>query len=454
MGSRPNASRLKADTIVIGAGPAGLGAALALGDSAIVLESGQTVGGLCGTLTLEGAIFDLGGHSFHTPHPVIRRLVFDALEMEEQTRDAWCWLNGEWVRYPFQQHFSELADSDSRHACQIGLDTAGGWQDAANFDEYLDRRFGRGITELFMRPYNRKLWGADLTRLDTEWVAERVAAPVGTAESNISESRRRSPLLREAVIAYPAKGGFGEIFQALARRVADLRFRQCVTSIDPRSSTLRTANGETASWRRIVSTLPLPALLRLIPNVPTAISSAMAELKAVPITLVMLVLDGRHETFRQRIYCPDKNIIGHKIVLNHNSSRWLRTLPRHSVQVELSEFNPFSGRSADVRSLVKAVVADLLRMGVISSPDYVRRTKVLRIPFGYPVQTHSRGNIVALAQHWLSEHRIYTVGRFGEWAYVNSDEALYRGHCVGMKLALSENTQCGGPPRQPAPVVR
>lgn len=438
--ARPrSASKIKADTIVIGAGPAGLGAALALGDSAIVLESRETAGGLCGTLTLDGAIFDLGGHSFHTPHPAIRQLVFDALEMEEQNRDAWCWLNGEWVRYPFQQHFSELADSDSRHACQIGLDAAGGSQDAANFDEYLDRRFGRGVTELFMRPYNRKLWGADLTRLDTEWVVERVAAPAGTAESNMLESRGRSPIAKDAVIAYPAKGGYGEIFQALARRVADIRFRQCVTSINPRTSTLRTANGETASWRRIISTLPLPALLRLIPNVPTAISSAVSELEAVPITLVMLVLDGRYETLRQRIYCPDENIIGHKIVLNHNSSRWLRTLPRHGVQVELSEFNPFSS-STDVRSLVDAVVAGLLRMGVIPSPDYVRSTKVLRIPFGYPVQTRSRSNIVALAQHWLSEHRIYTAGRFGEWAYINSDEALYRGHCVGMKLAESEST--------------
>ena len=444
MNNRTNSSRIKADTIVIGAGPAGLGAALALGDSAIVLESRETAGGLCNTLTLDGAIFDLGGHSFHTPHPAIRRLVFDALEMEEQNRDAWCWLNGEWVRYPFQQHFSELADSDSRHACQIGLDAAGGWQDAANFDEYLDRRFGRGITELFMRPYNRKLWGADLTRLATEWVAERVAAPVGTAESSMSESRRRSPLSKEAVIAYPAKGGYGEIFQALARRVADLRLRQCVTSIDPRTSTLRTANGETASWRHIISTLPLPALLRLIPNVPAAISSAVSELEALPITLVMLVLDGRPETLRQRIYCPDKNIIGHKIVLNHNSSRWLRTLPRHGVQVELSEFNPFSS-STDGRSLVNAVVAGFLRMGVIPSPDYVRRTKVLRIPFGYPVQTHSRSNIVALAQHWLREHRIYTAGRFGEGAYINSDEALYRGHCVGMKLAMSESILCASP---------
>ena len=81
MDSRTNASGIKADTVVIGAGPAGLGAALALGDCAIVLESRETVAGLCGTVALDGAIFDLGGHSFSTPHPGIRRLVFDALEM-------------------------------------------------------------------------------------------------------------------------------------------------------------------------------------------------------------------------------------------------------------------------------------------------------------------------------------------------------------------------------------
>src|SRR5260370_1412937 len=208
MNSRPNTSRVEADTIVIGAGPAGLGAALALGDSAIVLESRETVAGLCGTVTLDGAIFDLGGHSFSTPHPAIRCLVFAALK-------------------------------------------------------------------------------------------------------KVEKKGRRSPLPKEAVIAYPAKGGYGEIFQALARRVADLRFGQSVTSIDPRTSTLRTATGETAFWRRIISTLPLPVLLRLIPNVPAPISSAVSALEALPITLVMLVLDGPHETLRQRIYCPDKNIIGH-----------------------------------------------------------------------------------------------------------------------------------------------
>jgi protoporphyrinogen oxidase len=251
MDSRHHASRIRADAIVIGAGPAGLGAALAFGDSAVVLESQDTVGGLCRSLTLDGAVFDLGGHSFTTPHPAIRRLVFDALEMEEQKRDAWCWLKGEWVRYPFQQHFSELADPDSRQACQIGLKAAGDSRKAANFDQYLDHRFGRGVTELFMRPYNKKLWGADLTRLDTDWIAERVAAPAGIAESCMSKNGRRSPISKETVIAYSAKGGFGEIFQALRTKVADLRLGQCVTSIDTETSTLRNCE-----WRKCLLAPP------------------------------------------------------------------------------------------------------------------------------------------------------------------------------------------------------
>jgi protoporphyrinogen oxidase len=428
-----------ADTVVVGAGPAGLGAAIALGQSTVVLESRDSVGGLCGTLTIDGAIFDLGGHSFHTPHPAIRRLVFEALEMEEQDRDAWCWLNGEWVRYPFQQHFSDLADPSSRHACKTGLEAADGWRHAAHFGEYLDRRFGKAIAELFMRPYNQKLWGADLSRLDPSWAGERVAAPTGTSEGPAIEMGRRRPLPKEARIAYPARGGYGEIFRALSNRVADLRFKQHVVSIDPWRSILRTANGDTTSWRRIISTLPLPVLLEVLLDVPPEITSAASALETVPIILVMVVLNGRHETVRQRIYCPDQDILGHKITLNHNSSHWLRALPRHGIQVEISGLNSRLSMMGP-ENLAKAVVADLLRIGVIGSTDHVRHTEVMRIPFGYPVQTHSRTKIVTLVKKWLDERRIYTVGRFGEWAYINSDEALYRGYCLGLRLATMEES--------------
>ena len=78
------------DAVIIGAGPGGLGAAIALGERASVLERDASPGGLCQTVELAGALFDLGGHSFHTPHKAIRDLVFAATPMEEQRREAWC----------------------------------------------------------------------------------------------------------------------------------------------------------------------------------------------------------------------------------------------------------------------------------------------------------------------------------------------------------------------------
>jgi len=71
-----------------------------------VLERSPEVAGLCRTVELDGAVFDIGGHSFHTPHEKVRRLVFDAMPMEQQRRDAWCLVGRSWIAYPFQQHFA------------------------------------------------------------------------------------------------------------------------------------------------------------------------------------------------------------------------------------------------------------------------------------------------------------------------------------------------------------
>ena len=94
--------------VVIGAGPAGLGTGLALGQHGIVLESSSDIGGICRTIEWDGAVFDLGGHSFHTPHPQVRELVFGALDMHEQKREARCYSHGRVIDYPFQRHYQDL----------------------------------------------------------------------------------------------------------------------------------------------------------------------------------------------------------------------------------------------------------------------------------------------------------------------------------------------------------
>jgi protoporphyrinogen oxidase len=418
------------DIVVVGAGPAGLGAGLALGEAAIVLERGADVGGLCRTIELGGAIFDLGGHSFHTPHPAIRDLIFRATPMEEQRRQAWCFVAGEWIPYPFQKNVAKLKDEAVRAVCLAGLERAGDGSQAANFDRYIDERFGAGVAGHFMRPYNEKLWGADLSRLATEWTAERVASPSAAAERFPFEGGRRAPLQGDTTIGYPARGGFGEIYRALAGQLPRLTFGQTVVRIDPARRALITARGDALAWKQLVSTLPLPALLTLLPDVPAAIRDAVARLEVLPVNLVMVALAGRLDTDMQRVYCPDPEIAGHKFVLNHNSSTYLRERPHHGIQVEIS-----GSRKETDEELTRLAIRDLQALELLRGRDEIAATQVVRLPFGYPVPTHARAGIVDEATAWLESQGIWTVGRFGQWAYINSDEALYRGLRLGARLA-------------------
>jgi protoporphyrinogen oxidase len=69
--------------VVIGAGPSGLATAIGFGGACTVLERRHDVGGLSASVELDGAVFDVGGHSFSTPHPETRQLVYEALHMVE-----------------------------------------------------------------------------------------------------------------------------------------------------------------------------------------------------------------------------------------------------------------------------------------------------------------------------------------------------------------------------------
>lgn len=418
------------DTIVIGAGPAGIGAALSLGEDALVLERAGGPGGLSATVTLEGAVFDLGGHSFHTPHAHVRETVFNALPMEERRRDAWCHVEGEMIPYPFQQHFASLHDAALVEECREGLAHANGAGTARNFDEHIALRFGPGIARHFMRPYNEKLWGRDLTRLEAAWTSERVAAAAPQATSMHAEGKR-APLRSGERVAYPAEGGFGEIFRALARKLPNVRYGQSIARIDPAKGEVVTRAGERIACRHVVSTLPLHVLLTAIADVPAPIVESVKRLVALPLVLVMVALDGRLESKRQRVYSSDADFPGHKVALNHNSSHFLEELPHHGILVEVSGAN---SPHSDDGALVARVIRGLEAMGVLESTRRVTGTRVVRVPLGYPVPTHERAAIVDTARQWLRERRIETVGRFGEWAYINSDEALHRGMRAGAAI--------------------
>ena len=418
--------------VILGAGPAGICAALALGRDAVILEQRGEVGGLTCSFDFHGVVFDLGGHSFHTPHPEIRDVVYNAVEMYEQRRQARCYVNKTLIAYPFQKHFRELNDEKIIVECERGLADARTSLTAVNFEAYLYERFGAGIAEHFLIPYNRKFWGDDLRELAMDWTGERIAAPAGKKEFFETNGGERKPLQSDTTVAYPARGGFGEITKALARNVRNLRFGSRVKLVDAKEKKLVLADGEVLPWRRLISTLPLNRFLGMIEGVPAVLRSEAARLKHVSLKLICAVIDRPMETPIQRIYSADGESPAHKIGIANNSSDYLRSLPKCGVfgEVALS-----SRLKASNEALEERFLASLAQMGLIRNLGEVAAVSTVDLPYAYPVPTIERSAIVARVKAWLQEEGIETIGRFGEWAYINSDEAMFRGLRIGQRLA-------------------
>ena len=425
---------MKRKNIIIGAGPAGIGLGISLKKDSLIIERGFEAGGFSRSVNINGAIFDFGGHSFHTPHPEVSELVFNSLEMYEQKRNAKCFSNGQIISYPFQKSFRELKNINIVNECSEGLKNTFknvNKSDFKNFEDFIVKKFGKGISDHFMLPYNRKLWGRDLKRMAADWTSSRVAAPEGIKEKFEFKGGKRKPLQSDTKVAYPAKGGFGEIYKALGKKLHNVEFNTSANRVDLKSKKIFTTCGKTYNYENLISTIPIIDFLMMIDDVPERLLKLTEKLDYLSMILGLVVIDHPVDTDIQRFYSAEKEIVSHKTAINHNSSDYLRKLPRHGVMLEISTGPEKKLYRNDMNQWIIDSLTDLK---VIKNSSEIKSLDIKNVKYSYPVPTHDRNLIVDEIKDFLKENDIYTVGRFGEWAYINSDKAIYRGLKLGEVL--------------------
>lgn len=413
------------DLLIVGAGPAGLALSYAWREGSRILEQAREVGGLCRTIEFGGGVFDIGGHSFHSPHPQVQALVEDLMagRWHTQRRDARVYFQGELIDYPFQRHFDQISDPAIVAECRRSLPRAGATDAPNNFEDWIVARFGEGIARHFMLPYNRKLWARDLRRMSCEWVNERIVG--GEVSAGGAGVQNRRPLVEQSQVGYPAEGGFGEIFQAMAKHCGPIEFGQEVLHIDPLRRTAQTSSGEIWAWTRLVSTMPLPALLRTINGCPSDLIADAERLEFVSLKVLLILVAKPLGGQPQRVYLADPQVPAHKIAFNHTSSPHLRRRPAHAIICEIShspEKPP--GSDADIADSMVQWLADC---GLIDAREDVVETRIVDVEYGYPVYTPERAAIVEKARAYLAQFDIHTIGRLGGWDYVNSDACIRQG---------------------------
>lgn len=177
--------------------------------------------------------------------------------------------------------------------------------------------------------------------------------------------------------------------------------------------------------------MPLPLLINSLSNYPLRLHKLASELKVVSLKVIVLLVRLHNRTVPQRIYVADPNVPPHKVAFNHTSSPNLAARLNHAVTCEVSYSDT---KPAPPNEELVALTLDwMISCGIIAGPEDLVSFRVIDVPYGYPVNTHSKRAIVDELSAHLKTQGIHTIGRFGAWDYANSDE------CIRQGLSLAES---------------
>lgn len=435
-------------TIIIGGGPAGLGAACRFEEHNqdwLLLEAEDYFGGLAASFVdEEGFTWDLGGHVQFSHYETFDRYMEKALGKDgwlTHERESWVWIRNRFVPYPFQNNLHRLDGAD-RWACVEGLLEAKERADRGpvtphNFEEWMLATFGRGITDLFMHPYNFKVWAHPPHTMDYGWIGERVSVPkLAAVLKSVCTGLDEVSWGPNSTFQFPASGGTGAIWQAIGKQLPEERVKlgDPVVHIDAAKKEVKTAAGEVYQYDKLISTMPLDKLIKSSDGVMEPVVADQLVYSSTHVVGVGMSGEPPEEINKKCwMYFPQNNSPYYRVTVFSNYSP--NNVPNPGRQWSLmAEVSESSMKPVDHDSLVQETLMAMEEDGLIVDPSSIESVKTYYLPQGYPTPFLGRDNIVDPVLRAFEEKNIYSRGRFGAWKY----EVANQDHCFAQGYECAE----------------
>jgi protoporphyrinogen oxidase len=427
------------DVLVLGAGLAGISAALSLDGRYRLLERESRPGGLCRTDVRDGFAFDATGHWLHLRDPEMRALAEEVLPggWVSVERRAAIWSHGVFTRYPYQVNGHGLPPAVVAEnvlgfvAAQLGEEgRALREREPRNFAEYVLRHLGQGFARNFMFPYNEKLWTVPAAELSTEWMGRFVPRPTLEQVVRGALGMEGDGAGYNATFLYPRQGGIETFVRALLARLP--RAPECGVrplAIDPLRKVARLSTGEEVGFRTVIATAPLPEMVELVGGAPPSVREAARSLRAATVTYVNVAAQDVGGPPWHWVYLPEPGLRPYRVGSASAAVPALAPPGFRSFYVELSGSGPVPAREAE-----EAAVDALLALGMIGSRGDVRFAEARTIPHAYVIHDAAYGPARDAVRSWLAERDVLVAGRSGSWEYSSMEDALLGGRQAARRL--------------------
>ncbi len=408
--------------LIVGAGVSGLAFADSLSDDDYrIAEAESEIGGYCRTVQRNGFVWDYSGHFFHFRHPeieqdLVARMDGKVLRVE---RDSRIWYAERFIDFPFQRNIDQLPEGE-REECVRGLLNRSEAR-GDSFKDMLYARYGQGIADKFLVPYNEKLYATNLALLDAEAMGRFF--PHASAEDILKGGGVRADSYN-ATFTYP-EGGAIQYIRALAKGVRPDRISlgERVERVDLRAK-VATTNRRTIAYEHLVSSVPLTSLLDM-----SGVDYDRDVFSHNKVLVFNLGFDSKGPEGVHWIYYPQKDLAFYRVGFYDN----IFNSDRMSLYVEIGL--PWDAElDDDDRGAMKArVLADLQTCGVIDHQTLIASHEVLLDPAYVHITMQSDAEAAA-QRAFLAAQDVHSIGRYGAWTYCSIEDNIVEARALARRL--------------------
>jgi protoporphyrinogen oxidase len=292
-----------------------------------------------------------------------------------------------------------------------------------DYHEWLLRQYGETLTVEFYEVFTRKYWRHDTHALGVDWLGGRL---IPSAIPTIIGGAFASPDPSEVGFNrfhYPRSGGFYAFFGPMFDKISAHTLHEA-TEIRSVERSISFANGKTAEYEVLVSSIPLPRLISITTDAPQSVRDAAAALRHTRLICVNVVLDDARLRDVDWMYIYDEDVPPSRVSFPGNLSGAAGDGGRFALQAEVFR------RPEESINLEAIGASSLDRLASVVGFDIgsdLHAMAVEDVPYAYVVSDRERSRSVAHIQEWLQSREIYTIGLYGRWNYIWSDQAFQSG---------------------------
>lgn len=383
--------------------------------------------------------FDEGPHVSFTKHDRLKQLFAESIDHKYETlhtkvNNYW---RGHWVKHPAQVNLYGLPPETIIEVIQDFVEAQHkDHGEIVNYEQWLRASFGNAFAEQFPMRYTVKYHTTDAKNMSIDWIGPRLY------QAKLEEVLRGALLPSSSDVhyiegfRYPSTGGFVSYLRRFMES-SERRLGHCLESIDTKAREVRFTNGVTVPYQGLISSVPLPELVPAIQGAPRDVVEAAARLACTEVVIVNLGVNRPDLIDAHWTYIYDEDVFFTRLSTPHLQSPNNVPPGCGSLQAECYYSKKYRPLDRSPEACIEPTIRDLKRIGVLREDDEILFRNVIHVDYANVIFDLERASALNIVHSYLKDVGVAWCGRYGDWAYIWTDESFISGENAAEKVLSS-----------------